>query len=131
MLSDSVFKKKASEHAIRRMEAFNSFKKFASDDIRSFWVRFRKVMDDVRTIGLAISKEMEYVRALQSLSLQETHRLSVLAAMNSALRPYCPISLREVTVRLFPLLLNRKRCAVIKWTNDFSTEIVAKCLIPI
>ena len=104
VLLDSVFRKRSSDHAIYRSEAFNAFKKFPADDIRSSWVRFQKVMGDVRTHGLTISNQMEYVRAMQALSMHETHRLSVLASMNSALRPYCPIAIREVTVRLLPAI---------------------------
>ena len=97
---DKTFKKEASEQAVRRMSQFNSFVRSSSEDVKSFWVRFSKLVEEVYSAGLAISPAMEYTRALSAMALPETQRMGILAAVITLGDPQDPVKLLEISIRL-------------------------------
>ena len=101
LILDSSFKREASEQAIQRMGKFNKFKKEGQEDIKAFWIRYQKMIGDIKSCGLTITPEMEFVRAISALSLSDHHRMSVLAAMSNHPNPHCPETLKTITRRLF------------------------------
>merc|ERR1712105_312875 len=97
---DSTFKREASEQAVHRLTQFNTFSRPQNEDIKAFRIRFSKLMEDVRAVGLTVSPAMEYTRAMSALSLSEHQRLSVLASISQLEDPLCPVKLREISIRL-------------------------------
>ena len=97
---DKEFQKDSTERALNRMTAFNQFQRTGSENIRSFWIRFQKMLGDARICGLEITEKMSYVRALQAMNLTETQRMSILAAMGLFPDKFDLSTLKDVSTRL-------------------------------
>ena len=57
-------------------------------------------MADTRSCGLDIADKMLFVKATQSLSLSESHRMSLLAGLNRNAYPFDLAALKDLSVRL-------------------------------
>ena len=97
---DKHFEGEASDMTVRRMQQFNSFVRSPSEDIKAFWIRFSKLIEDTSSSGLVISLSMEYTRELAAMSLSEGQRMSVLAAMSQCKDGQCPLKLWEISIKL-------------------------------
>ena len=99
MILDKEFQKGTAERALSRMAAFNNFQRLSNESIRSFWIRYQKMVGGALS-GLDIANKVSYVRALQALNLNENQRMSVLAATNQMADQFDPVALEDVSTRL-------------------------------
>ena len=82
-------------------------KYFASFDVRvmeifSFSIRFNKTIHDLSGTGMTLQPTMIFLRATQSLQMEEHRILYALVALSDSQSPQCPGLLRQVTHRLLP-----------------------------
>ena len=102
------FQKDSTDRAIQRMTICRNFSRRSKEHIRSYWSRFQKSVTDTRTCGLGITDKMLFVNATQSLSLAESHRMSLLGGLNQNGNPFDLVALKDLSVRLLapPMKVN-------------------------
>ena len=106
---DKEFQRDSTELAMNRLALFNTCQRFPGESIPAFWIRFQKVWSDAKTSGLDITDKMKPIRSFQPLGLSEVQRMTMLAAMSSAINPHFPILLNDLSVKLFSHPLRRDK----------------------
>ena len=64
VILDKTSKREESDRAVRRARQFNTSRRLASGDIKSFWIRCAKLMGDAQAVVLTITPAIVYTRAL-------------------------------------------------------------------
>ena len=124
---DTEFLRNLHEGALAKISIIQTFKRFATEDIFSFWVRFREMIHDLMGTGVALHPAMVFLRAIQALNLDDSQRMAALAALSSSSSPQCPSLLRQVTHRLLvqPLKIEHSNPAYM--TTGDTVEDPSEC----
>ena len=100
-MMDARYARTDSERACSWLNAFTEFKRESSENYKDFWARFNRCTAKLAALGMAMTDQVVFNRAIQALRVPEGQLPIILSALETRPDRFSIDSLKDITIRMY------------------------------
>ena len=100
-LMDARYARTDSERACSWLNAFTEFKRESNENYKDFWARFNRCTAKLAALGMAMTDQVIFNRAIQALRVPEGQLPIILSALETRPDRFSIDSLKDITIRMY------------------------------